>query len=732
MHPLRTLALALLVATAETMAGVRTPGWSFIPLSNEVTNIQLWKDTTWIGTYHGIYRTTSTDTTWFHPSNSALPGERILPGLMQVDTGDGSLWATTEHGVARIDRTGAMTSWDSTTSPWLGKAAFGLSVTGGIAYVLTDSTQVLVYAGAWSLIQVSGRPGPIVSIAQDPSHNLWVGLRAYSQALGKVYNGSYQPYADSSGISVAGPVRGLWMHGDSIWASTALPNQFGGWMADTLLLLSPGKTTQRIVDTKIPCPGWQTNSTTCDVASVQMDGTAAVFARGTQVIRDSFLTVVSGSVLRGQQVVDSIPTTGLTLGEITAFALRHDSLWMGSQYPAAYHTGLYLPRRVPHLFQSTLRGTKIVGQFAEGGGRLWIATDSALYLRSDASPAFSDLLDASGCAFTGLASVHDTFWLSSTNGLRSFPGGQVTLAGTSLENVAARPVAAYLRTIPGAVYYERHLSMLDSLSEGMEVQIPFSSDSGTASQMVVAPSGSLWKGSSTWLAWTPNGSTTTTSVRTGWVDGLDATDTSVWASFRTGGSSYLIRFKEGNASLQDSFYRSSGQIGAVLAANDSSAWTFSNVVGGSPPVPATLCRWNLQGLVGSCLASQTSPLRLAVAADNRRPMLADSSGGLWLVESDGIQRWADAGLPVSAGLSARVSSARSPMHLTGNVLSFSLPSGGRAHLEILDLSGRVLVRQDLGFLAAGTHEVKIPRGNGLRFCRVAAGSDRQTLEVAGF
>jgi hypothetical protein len=125
-------------------------------------------------------------------------------------------------------------------------------------------------------------------------------------------------------------------------------------------------------------------------------------------------------------------------------------------------------------------------------------------------------------------------------------------------------------------------------------------------------------------------------------------------------------------------------------------------------------------------------LRPAGTADNRRPLLADSSGGLWLVEGDGIQRWAGAGLPVSAGLAERSSRTPAPMHLSGNVLSFSLSSGGRALFEILDLSGRILDRRDLGLLAAGPHSLTIPHGDGLRLCHIAAGSDRQSLEIAGF
>jgi|GEM_PF-3921766 len=735
MNPLQALALATLVAAGEAMAAVRTPGWSFIPLSDEVTNIQLWKDTTWIGTYHGIYRLTPTDSTWFHPSNSLLPGERILPGLMQLDTSDGSLWAATEHGVARIDRTGSMTAWDSTASYWLGKPAFGLSVAGGIAYVATDTARVLAYAGAWNLLSVAGRPGSITAIGQDPSHNLWVGCKAYAQALGKVYNGTYQPFADSAGTSVAGPVRGIWMTGDSLWASTALPNTYGGWLVDTLLLLCPGKTTQRIVDATNPCPGWQTNSTTCDVASVQLDGTAAVFARGTQVLRDSFLTVLSGSVLQGRQVVDSMPVTDdFTYGEVTSFALRHDSLWMGSQYPAAFHTGFFLPGHHPRTFQPTLRGTRIVGELAAGGGRLWIATDSALYGRSEASPDFSDLLDASGCAFTALATVDDTLWLASTNGLYSWPGGQHVLAGTSIENIAAVPICHYLRTSSGAIYSAKDFASLRSPTDAREIYSPTPSDSGTGSQLVVSPSaGRLWEARSTMLGTAQGGdSMATITVRSGYVGGLDVFFRSVWTSFREGTGGYLFRYQDGGAVLLDSFYRPSNQIGAVLATSDTSAWTFSNFLGGAPPVPATLCQWNLQGLVGSCLSSGSSPLRVDVAANNRRPLLADSSGGLWLVEGGGIQRWAGAGLPVSAGVATRSLRKPVPMRLTGNVLSFDLSSPGRAHLEILDLSGRILEDQDLGVLAAGPHTAAISRGNGVRLCRIAAGSERQTLEIAGF
>jgi hypothetical protein len=530
------------------------------------------------------------------------------------------------------------------------------------------------------------------------------------------------------------------MTGDSIWASTSTTNvYYNGWMLDTLLLLSPGKSTLRVLDATTPCPHWQNGTTTCDVSSVQVDGTAAVFARGTQVVRDSFLTVVSGSVLWGRQVVDSLPLAdGLTYGEITGFALRHDSLWMGSQYPAAFRTGLFLPGHLPRMFQPTLRGTRIVGQIARPGGQLWIATDSALYRRSDASSAFSDLLDATGCAFTALAVVGDTLWLSSTDGLHSWPGGRTIVSGNSIEDLAASAKLAYLRTSSGAIYCTGSEFSLHLLTGAQEVYAPVPSDSGTTSQMA-SFLGFLWVGTSTALTSIGNGMPSN-EIRTGYVVGLDATDTCIWTSLKYGVDSYLLRLRQGNipgGEVLDSFYHASGQIGAVLAASDTSAWTFSNFVPGAgigavPPVPATLCRWNLRGLVGTCLASGTSPLRPAMAADNRRPLLADSSGGLWMVQADGIQRWANAGLPVGAGLAQRSSRTPAPMRLSGNVLSFSLSSGGRALLEIIDLSGRILDRQDLGVLAAGPHAVKIPQGNGVRLCRVAAGSDRQSLEIAGF
>jgi len=72
------------------------------------------------------------------------------------------------------------------------------------------------------------------------------------------------------------------------------------------------------------------------------------------------------------------------------------------------------------------------------------------------------------------------------------------------------------------------------------------------------------------------------------------------------------------------------------------------------------------------------------------------------------------------------------MRLAGKALSFQLADAVDAHLEVLDMSGRVLESRDLGLLAAGAHTVSVSRVHGVQVLRLMAGATRQTLVTTGF
>jgi hypothetical protein len=85
------------------------------------------------------------------------------------------------------------------------------------------------------------------------------------------------------------------------------------------------------------------------------------------------------------------------------------------------------------------------------------------------------------------------------------------------------------------------------------------------------------------------------------------------------------------------------------------------------------------------------------------------------------------------GIAERISSSTGlALRRWGNLVSFRLVAAGRAKLELLDLSGRVLESRDLGALSAGEHTVTLSASRGVHMARLVAGGSSQTLVTAGF
>jgi hypothetical protein len=85
-------------------------------------------------------------------------------------------------------------------------------------------------------------------------------------------------------------------------------------------------------------------------------------------------------------------------------------------------------------------------------------------------------------------------------------------------------------------------------------------------------------------------------------------------------------------------------------------------------------------------------------------------------------------LASSSGGGAGISGLR----MEGGALSFRLGRSVAERLEILDLSGRVLASHELGILAAGSHRIAVPSGNGLRIVRIEGGGESRSLKLAAF
>jgi hypothetical protein len=85
------------------------------------------------------------------------------------------------------------------------------------------------------------------------------------------------------------------------------------------------------------------------------------------------------------------------------------------------------------------------------------------------------------------------------------------------------------------------------------------------------------------------------------------------------------------------------------------------------------------------------------------------------------------------GIAERISSGTGlALRRFGNLVSFRLMAAGPAHLELLDLSGRVLESRDLGALSTGDHTVTLSASRGVQVARLVAGGSSQTLVTAGF
>jgi VCBS repeat protein/FG-GAP repeat protein len=66
-------------------------------------------------------------------------------------------------------------------------------------------------------------------------------------------------------------------------------------------------------------------------------------------------------------------------------------------------------------------------------------------------------------------------------------------------------------------------------------------------------------------------------------------------------------------------------------------------------------------------------------------------------------------------------------------VSFSLPGSGPAHLEVIDLAGRIVAKREVGHFGAGTHVLALPETGslptGVYFLRLTRGTQTQVAKV---
>jgi hypothetical protein len=113
-------------------------------------------------------------------------------------------------------------------------------------------------------------------------------------------------------------------------------------------------------------------------------------------------------------------------------------------------------------------------------------------------------------------------------------------------------------------------------------------------------------------------------------------------------------------------------------------------------------------------------------------LLPDGNGGMWIVMNDGVSHMKVSDTTTVVGISKRTSLASMAVGFRAGKLELMLPSAQEVHVQVLDLNGRLLERQDLGTLAAGSHVVNLSRGQGLLLVRVQAGEQSRTLRLPSF
>ncbi|HXP89824.1 MAG TPA: glycosyl hydrolase [Fibrobacteria bacterium] len=116
----------------------------------------------------------------------------------------------------------------------------------------------------------------------------------------------------------------------------------------------------------------------------------------------------------------------------------------------------------------------------------------------------------------------------------------------------------------------------------------------------------------------------------------------------------------------------------------------------------------------------------------------NDANGDWRINTTAasLQAWRDC----VAQYAATTSIASRGIPTSGNflqargpsIVGLNLDKATRVRVSVRDGSGSLLESRDLGMLAAGSHELDLGTGRGMRFVRVQAGSRSETLPIAGF
>lgn len=751
----RQFLATLVFAAALSQAATIDTTWQYTPYSNEVTDLKVFhpgtNPTIWIGTHHGVVRIQGTDTLWLHPTNSKLPNEYIsgsaLSNVNKVTTvtaldSVGNYWIgyRNQNKLVRITPYGTVTVLDSSAkTPW--NTINGITSSASVLYVGNSDGRVIEmnFEGtAWNeLLPPLETNSGITLTALAAGWNdtlLWTGYDGNANGnlkyLTKAKTIGY--FADGSN-KITAPVYDIWIDSadNAKFIRTTTSGTYGDLANDTLLLIS--------------------SSNQSGMIAVLNKGTAGQFTAFPSLtgyptfIKNDTLWNVSSS--RGyvdfQQEKSStnlIPVyaKGLSCGAKLAAEV---TLYGGP-------TGLYgfqavndLMNLVARPYGPSLAGNGIVGATHGAGGALWIATDSALYYRDDATSLKSIYTPTSATLRAVGRDSSGILWIGQSNGIFSWKSGTATLGASSDTLVAMTFATNYDWFLTKTSAGKFILAQLYQNSKWSALPLTgLGADSAKITKLRATSDGQLYALANGIIYWysglnwskTPAVAFVTGNGNAGNFYDIDLAQNNVWSQYMTA-SQYQANswgVASASATVASGIFNPAFS-GGVFAASDTSAWFFNQAstasfTGSMEDAGLYRVSSSTKGIVESYTSD--SALHAGKAASGEH-IFSDNNGGLWVVMKDGVSRMKVTTSGTGTGISSHASSLTSPLaSLRAGKLELSLTSAAAVRIQVLDLNGRVLERQDLT-LAAGTHAVALSKGQGLRLVRIQAGDQSQTLRL---
>lgn len=688
--------------------------------------------TLWSLSTVGLVRLREGDTAWFHVGNSPLLSD--LPeasSLAGVDTSK-NLWIAGPVGVQRIDPNGEWTTWRFADGLLPGGTNRSLSIDGNKVYLLRDSARALRFSeGKWDTLTLTNATAkhPITQLAVIRD-TLWTASSDTTnwKSVERLPKDSsiWQTWQLPTGGTGDNQHRFMVL-GDTLVVSSWFSGTMGGNPGDQLSYWYPGAR---------------------HFTALYNDGESG-FASSLQRIPGGFL------ITRGRYL---LTWPGSVSGKFDTL-----SNFVGNPFPNSGYRIASFVSADGQLYAVTGKKPAIKGHAVLDNGLLLEVKLSGTW------PALGNLADKDHEELTGSGRLQfrpdGTGMISGYKGLYALSsGGDSLTRWDSRTWSAARPIPYDFVTDTAAVTLAGKDSVIllrkgnpsllpssrtkDSTS-GFIAGLPMAGQpallftnyikdmvtyDGVWAKSLLAPKGYYrdvqHAGSSIWIRtdsavyrWKPDGTLNqpvgTFPASLSSLSPVD--DSTAWV----GGTGGLWKVTlTGNGLVAALVHATSKSHYAVLGRSRDEVWAG---VGAD-----TLVRFSAND--SSVYTAANFPL----PAGGFTQLALDSNDGLWihtgnftrgLVRVD-LKTWFP---PVQVGIgSARSAAQGLTASLRRNAVAFRTTVAGAARLEVLDASGRQVAVRDLGTLAAGSHEVSLPEGKGLRLVRLSTAQGSRTFRAAGF